>query len=75
LEKCKNVYKQKFGKEAKIEVVHGGLECGVIGAKYEGMDMISIGPTIENPHSPQEKLYIPSLIKFWDFVCELLKSF
>ncbi len=75
LEKCKNVYKQKFGKEAEIEVVHGGLECGVIGAKYEGMDMISIGPTIENPHSPQEKLYIPSIIKFWDFVCELLKSF
>lgn len=75
LGKCKNVYKQKFGKEAEIEVVHGGLECGVIGAKYEGMDMISIGPTIENPHSPQEKLYIPSLIKFWDFVCELLKSF
>ncbi|MDA3870986.1 MAG: aminoacyl-histidine dipeptidase [Candidatus Marinimicrobia bacterium] len=75
LEKCKNVYKQKFGKEAEIEVVHGGLECGVIGAKYEGMDMISIGPTIENPHSPQEKLHIPSIIKFWDFVCELLKSF
>ena len=75
LGKCKNVYKQKFGKEAIIEVIHGGLECGVIGAKYDGMDMISIGPTIENPHSPQERLYIPSLIKFWDFVCELLKSF
>ncbi|MEA3500566.1 MAG: aminoacyl-histidine dipeptidase [Candidatus Marinimicrobia bacterium] len=72
---CKDVYKQKFEKDAKIEVVHGGLECGVIGAKYEGMDMISIGPTIKNPHSPQEKLYIPSIIKFWDFVCELLKSF
>lgn len=72
---CKDVYKQKFGKEALIEVVHGGLECGVIGAKYDGMDMISIGPTIENPHSPQERLYIPSLIKVWDFICELFKSF
>ncbi len=75
LEHCKNVYKNKFGKDAIIEVVHGGLECGVIGAKYDGMDMISIGPTIRNPHSPQEKMYIPSLIKFWEFVCELLKSF
>ncbi|MEA1986807.1 MAG: aminoacyl-histidine dipeptidase [Candidatus Marinimicrobia bacterium] len=75
LAQCKKVYKKKFNKNAKIEVVHGGLECGVIGAKYDGMDMISIGPTIENPHSPQERMYIPSLIKFWDFVVELLKSF
>lgn len=70
----KNVYKKLFDKEAEVNVIHGGLECGVIGGKNEGMDMISLGPTIENPHSPDERMYIPSIKKVWDLLTELLIS-
>ncbi|MCK5817439.1 MAG: aminoacyl-histidine dipeptidase [Candidatus Marinimicrobia bacterium] len=68
----KKVYTKLFGKEAEVNVIHGGLECGVIGAKHEGMDMISLGPTIENPHSPDERMYVPSIKKVWDLLVELL---
>jgi dipeptidase D len=61
-----------FNKEPEVNVIHGGLECGVIGAKHKGMDMISLGPTIENPHSPDEKMFIPSIKKVWDLLTELL---
>lgn len=71
---CKNVYKDLYGSEPKVNVIHGGLECGVIGAKHEGMDMISFGPTIENPHSPDERMYVPSVGKVWDFLIVLLKN-
>lgn len=70
----KKVYAKLFGKEAEVNVIHGGLECGVIGAKHEGMDMISLGPTIENPHSPDERMYIPSIKMVWDLLVELLKT-
>ncbi|MEA3392974.1 MAG: aminoacyl-histidine dipeptidase [Candidatus Marinimicrobia bacterium] len=68
----KELYMKMFGKAPEVNVVHGGLECGVIGAKYPDMDMISMGPTIENPHSPDERMYIPSIKKVWDFLVELL---
>jgi len=68
----KKVYKNLFDKDAQVNVIHGGLECGVIGAKHEGMDMISLGPTIENPHSPDECMYVPSIKKVWDLLVELL---
>ncbi|MCP4112888.1 MAG: aminoacyl-histidine dipeptidase [Desulfobacteraceae bacterium] len=74
LKRCKTVYENLFNKEPVVETVHAGLECGVIGSKYEGTDMISIGPVIENPHSPDEKLYIPSVAKIWDFLAEILRS-
>lgn len=75
LKQCRKVYTDVFGEEAEIEVIHAGLECAVIGSKYEGMDMISFGPTIQNPHSPQERLYIPSVRKVWDFMVALLASY
>jgi dipeptidase D len=68
----KKVYTKMFNKEPEVNVIHGGLECGVIGAKHKGMDMISLGPTIENPHSPDEKMFIPSIKKVWDLLTELL---
>ena len=71
---CKNVYKELFGKEPHVEAIHAGLECGLIGAKFDGMDMISYGPTLKNPHSPEEKLHLPSIPKIWDFTVELLKA-
>lgn len=71
---CKKVYNDLFGKEPHVEAIHAGLECGIIGAKFDGMDMVSLGPTIKNPHSPQEKLYLPSVPKIWDFTKGLLKT-
>ena len=74
LAKCTNLYEKKFGKKPTVEAIHAGLECGIIGDKYEGMDMISFGPTMKNVHSPDEKLHVPSIGKVWDFTVELLGS-
>ncbi|MDC7223600.1 MAG: aminoacyl-histidine dipeptidase [Spirochaetales bacterium] len=70
LAKSREVYKALFGKEPVVEVIHAGLETGVIGSKYEGMDMISLGPTIEHPHSPEERLNISSLFQVYRFITE-----
>ncbi|WP_406661287.1 aminoacyl-histidine dipeptidase [Methanolobus sp. ZRKC3] len=75
LERCKRVYTDMFSKEADIEVIHAGLECAVIGSKFPEMDMISFGPTIKNPHSPDERLYIPSILDVWNFLVGLLASY
>ena len=75
LGRCKNVYKEQFSKAAEIEIIHAGLECAVLGSKFSEMDMISFGPTIKNPHSPDERLYIPSVEKVWDFLISLLASY
>jgi dipeptidase D len=75
LELCRKIYKQVFDQEAKVKSVHAGLECAIIGDTYEGMDMISFGPDIRDPHSPNEGLYIPSLDKVWRFMEALLKSY
>jgi dipeptidase D len=74
LQTCKDVYKKKFRKEPEVAAVHAGLECGIIGEKFPGMDMISFGPTIEHPHSPEEKAHIASVEKFWDFLTTLLSE-
>jgi dipeptidase D len=63
------------GRKPKIELTHGGLECGVISERCGGLDSISLGPTIENPHSPDERMYIPSIDVAWKFLTTLLKSF
>ncbi|HWQ44920.1 MAG TPA: beta-Ala-His dipeptidase [Methanosarcina barkeri] len=73
--KCRQVYNETFGKEAEIKVVHAGLECGIIGSVYEGMEMISLGPTIKDPHCPAERIFIPSIEKIWIFLENLLKSY
>jgi dipeptidase D len=75
LDRCKNLYRELFEKAPIVETIHAGLECGIIGAKRPGMDMISFGPTIENPHSPEERLHIPSVTQTWKFLTALLKSF
>ncbi len=63
-----------YGKKPVVEVIHAGLECGIIGDKNPGMDMISIGPDLRNPHSPDEKIHIGTIGKVWDFFVELLKE-
>ena len=75
LEICKKVYNRVFDQEATVKSIHAGLECAIIGEKYEGMDMISFGPTIEDPHSPNERLFIPSIARVWDFMVALLESY
>ena len=74
LAKCKNTYKGLFGKDPIVEVIHAGLECGVIGAKFPGMDMISFGPTIKNPHTPSETLFIPDIDKIWKLMAGLFQA-
>jgi len=70
----KNSYNNLFNIEPKVLSIHAGLECGLIGEKYPDMDMISFGPTIKGVHSPDEKLNIESVKKFWDLLVEVLKS-
>lgn len=67
-------YQKLFGEEPQVLAIHAGLECGLIGAIYPGMDMVSFGPTIKGAHSPDERLSIPSTLKFWDLLLEVLKS-
>ena len=67
LHRCRLVYQELFKKKPEVKALHAGLECGVIGAKCNGMDMISIGPTIRNPHSPAESLNVPSVGKSGNF--------
>ena len=74
LASSREVYHRLFDIDPVIQVIHAGLECAIIGNLYDGMDMISVGPTIRNPHSPSECLYIPSVEKVWTFLVALLKS-
>jgi dipeptidase D len=75
LSKCRKIYTETFEEEPKVEVVHAGLECGIIGSKCMDMEMISLGPTIKYPHCPAERVYIPSIEKIWTFLVNLLKSY
>jgi dipeptidase D len=70
----KETYKKLFGKESEVKAIHAGLECGIIGEKFPGMDMISMGPTLEAVHSPDEKIYIDTVEKFWKYLVEVLKN-
>ena len=74
LKTMQQVYKSKFGRIPEIKAIHAGLECGILGGTYPHWDMISFGPTIRFPHSPDEKVNIESVGKFWDFLVETLKS-
>lgn len=68
------VYENHFGKTPKITAIHAGLECGLLGGVYPKLDMISFGPTIRSPHSPDEKVNIETVRKFWDFLVVLLEA-
>lgn len=72
LDITRNAYKRLFSKEPKVLAIHAGLECGLIGEQYPGMDMISYGPTIKGAHSPDERLEIETVGKFWDLTLEIM---
>ena len=67
-------YHRLFGQEPQVLAIHAGLECGLVGAIYPGMDMVSFGPTIKGAHSPDERLDIASTVKFWELTLEVLKN-
>jgi dipeptidase D len=73
LQTLQSTYEYLFQKKPSIRIVHAGLECGIIGAKYPGLDMVSIGPTICHPHSPNEAVSISSVQKFWRFLTACLE--
>ncbi len=74
LKAMSGTYKKMFGAEPDVKAIHAGLECAIIGGVYPNLDMISFGPTIKYPHSPDEKVNIPSVKKFYAFLCESLKQ-
>ena len=71
---AKKTYKAKFKTEPKVMAIHAGLECALFSVNYPNWDMVSFGPTIMHPHSPDERVNIESVGKFWDFLVELLKN-
>jgi dipeptidase D len=74
VQKLQAVHERLFGKPAKLIAMHAGLECGVIGEKYPGMQMISFGPTIVDPHSPNERVQISTVQDFWKFLKAALEA-
>lgn len=74
LHTMKSVYEKLYGKTPAVLAIHAGLECGIIGGKYPGLDMVSCGPTIMSPHSPDERLHIPSVEKCWNFLKAVLEA-
>lgn len=74
LKQCVETYRSVVEEDPKVELTHGGLECGIISDRCGGLDTISMGPTIKDLHSPDERLYVPSLVNTWEFLKTLLAS-
>jgi len=74
VQKLQAAHQKLFGEPAKLIAMHAGLECGVIGEKYPGMQMVSFGPTIVNPHSPNERVQISTVNDFWKYLNLVLES-
>jgi len=70
---ARGTYEDLFGKEPDVTAVHAGLECGIIGEKYPGMDMVSFGPTLRGVHSPDEKIFIDTVERFWTYLRAILE--
>ena len=70
----RETYQRLFNSTPNIQVIHAGLECGLFKKPYPNMDMVSIGPTITGPHSPDEQVHIESVGHYWTLLTELLKA-
>ncbi len=70
----KSVYSSLFGSEPDVKAIHAGLECGIFGQKYPGIDMLSFGPTIQGAHSPDEKVNIKDVEKFYKLLKGIVKN-
>ena len=73
LKVSKEVFKELFNKEPEIKAIHAGLECGILGGKNPGMDMISFGPTIQGAHSPDERVNIETVERFYSLLKGILR--
>lgn len=74
LQLMKSVFEQQKGKQPQVVAMHAGLECGILGSKFPSLDMISVGPTIRHPHSPDEKVHIGSVERFWNLLLKTLQQ-
>jgi len=72
LNTMKEMYKKLYGKEPAVKAIHAGLECGIFSEEYPNWDMISCGPTIRSPHSPDERVLISSVDKLWNFIVSVI---
>ena len=72
LKTMKAQYKKLFGKEPAVMAIHAGLECGILAGAYPNWDMISCGPTLKSPHSPDERCFVPSVDKWWKFIVAVI---
>ena len=66
-------YKKLFGKEPIVRGIHAGLECGLFSERYPNLDMVSFGPTLRDVHTPEERLYIPTVQMVWDHLLDIMK--
>jgi dipeptidase D len=71
---CMDQYQKVYGKPMKIMATHGGLECAIMGAKYPNWEMVSIGPTVKYPHSPDERVNIASVARTWEYLKAILAN-
>ncbi len=69
---CQQVYRREFGAESSVQVIHAGLECGIIGAKYPGLDIVSFGPTIRGAHAPGEAVEVVAVERCWHLLRAIL---
>jgi dipeptidase D len=74
LKTCQAVYRRDFGGESKVQVIHAGLECGIIGAKYPGLDIVSFGPNIHGAHAPGERVEVASVERCWRLLTAILDA-
>jgi len=74
LHTMKEQYKKLFGNEPAVMAIHAGLECGILAGAYPHWDMISCGPTLKSPHSPEERCFIPSVAKWWQFIQAVIED-
>jgi dipeptidase D len=74
LKLAKRTFKELYGKEPEVKAIHAGLECGIIGERMHGMDMLSFGPTMEGVHSPDERLHIDTVERFFNYLLGILKN-
>ena len=74
LHTMKDVYRRLYGSEPAVMAIHAGLECGILGGTYPHWDMVSCGPTILSPHSPDERVNIATVGRCWEFVTAVLEA-
>jgi dipeptidase D len=74
LARCQSVFERTFQDRSRTQVIHAGLECGILAAKYPGMDIVSFGPTIRGAHAPGERVELASVARTWQLLCAIVQD-